>query len=111
MADLLKAYKSNFAKGGAFKMRFRSKKQPCQTISVLSKEWGTYKRGELANVFGATVLRAAEPLPETLAYDSRLQRTKAGRVLSLHCHAAGEPAREPSARQQQRQQVGRGDLA
>jgi putative transposase len=77
MADLLKAYRSNFAKGGRFKMRFRSKKQPCQTLVVLAKHWGL-TRGPYAQVFGATVLRAAEPLPETLAYDSRLQLTKLG---------------------------------
>jgi putative transposase len=77
MADLLKAYKSSFAKGGGFKMRFRSKKQPRQTLAVLAKHWG-HKRGEYAQVFGANVLRAAEPLPETLAYDSRLQLTKLG---------------------------------
>jgi hypothetical protein len=111
MADLLKAFKSNFAKGGRFKMRFRSKKQPCQTLVVLAKHWGL-TRGPYAQVFGATVLLASEPLPETLAYDSRLQLTKLGEYyLALHSAAAGDQAREPSARQQQRQQVGRSDIA
>jgi putative transposase len=77
MADLLKAYQSNFAKGEAFKMHFRSRKQPRQSIAVLSKHWG-HTRGEYAQVFRKSVLRSTEPLPEKLDYDSRLLYTKLG---------------------------------
>ncbi|CAG8619909.1 14009_t:CDS:2 [Gigaspora margarita] len=58
MNDLLKGYTSNFAaKRKNFKMKFRSKKDPQQSIAILSKHWGKSH---------------AESLPKQLDYDSRL---------------------------------------
>jgi hypothetical protein len=68
MNDLLKSYSSNFAaKRKSFKMKFRSKKDK-QSITILSKHWGR-SRGEYAFIHK---IKAAEPLPEKLEYDSRL---------------------------------------
>ena len=46
MNDLLKGYSSNFASNHKkFNMKFRSKKDPQQSIAILSKHWGK-SRGE-----------------------------------------------------------------
>ena len=46
MNDLLKGYSSNFAANcKKFNMKFRSKKDPQQSIAILSKHWGK-SRGE-----------------------------------------------------------------
>ena len=46
MIDLLKAYKSNFAKEkkGKFKMKYRSRKQSSQSIVIHAKHWLHEKR-------------------------------------------------------------------
>jgi len=69
MNDLVKAYDSNFAaKRRQFNMKFRSKKDPLQSIVIHSKHWGR-TRGEFAFL---PQMKAAEPLPAQLLYDSRL---------------------------------------
>jgi len=75
MNDLLKAYDSNFAaKRPQFNMKFRSKKDPLQSIVVHSKHWGkTY--GEFAFL---SKMKAAELLPAQLRYDSRLLVNRLG---------------------------------
>jgi putative transposase len=75
--DLLIAFKTNFVKGEKFKMKFRSKKSPSQSIVIPKKD---YKR---ANVFfpkslGKFGIKSAETLPQNLDFDCRLQRTKLG---------------------------------
>lgn len=74
MNDVLKAYKSNLAKGGNFQIQFRSKKDKQQSISILNKHWGR-KKGTFSFL---RTMKSAEPLPEVLFYDSRLLKTRTG---------------------------------
>ncbi|GBC05058.1 hypothetical protein RclHR1_00600021 [Rhizophagus clarus] len=69
MNDLLKGYSTNFATNRKkFKMKFRSKKDPHQSIVIHSKHWGK-SRGEYSFL---PKMKSAEPLPNKLEYDSRL---------------------------------------
>ncbi len=68
MSDLLKAFKTCFAKGDKFQMKYRSRKDKQQSIVIESKHWGR-KKGEVAFL---TNIKASEPLPTKLGYDSRL---------------------------------------
>ena len=69
MNDLLKGYSSNFAaKRKKFKMKFRSKKDSQQSITILSKHWGK-SRGEYSFLPN---IKSSEPLPRKLEYDSHL---------------------------------------
>ena len=78
MNDYIKAVKSNLAaKKPRFEIKFRSKKDTHQSISVLKKHWNR-KRGEYAQVFGPRCLKSAEKLPTELECDSRLIRTRLG---------------------------------
>jgi Helix-turn-helix domain len=74
MNDLLKGYASNFAKGSPFKMKFRSLKDRQQSIVIHSKHWRK-TRGEFS--FFAN-MKAAEPLPSELDYDSRIVMNRLG---------------------------------
>jgi len=75
MNDLLKGYSSNFAaKGKKFKMKFRSKKDSQQSITILSKHWGK-SRGEYSFLPN---IKSSEPLPRKLEYDSRLVMNRLG---------------------------------
>ena len=86
--DLLKAFKSNFAKKKkqaaaskapfTFRMHFRSVRDGRDTITVFKKHWGR-RKGVFAPLFAPGTLRSAEPLPEVLEADSRLLRDKLGR--------------------------------
>ena len=59
MNDLLKGYSSNFAANRKkFEMKFRSKKDPQQSITIPSKHWGT-SRGEYSFL---SKIKSAEPL-------------------------------------------------
>lgn len=73
MDDLLKAYKSGFARkkndNKAFKIGFRSRKHSFQESIVIHHKHFKNKTGVYSFIKG---LRSAEPLPEDLAYDSRL---------------------------------------
>jgi putative transposase len=81
MCDLLKAFGSNFAKKKldpkkTFTVRFKSRKAPTQSLVIHSKHW---KDGRMyPKSFGAEPLRATEPIPASLGYDSRLIRTRLG---------------------------------
>ena len=73
--DLLKAYQSNFAiKNRRFKMKLRSAKDRQQSIVINSKHWGA-TRGDYAFLRG---MKAAEPLPAQLEYDSRIVMNRLG---------------------------------
>jgi hypothetical protein len=80
LRDLLKAYKSNFARQAndpnhVFEMRFRSRKRlDSEAITVHSKHWKK-KKGVYAWL---RAIHSSEPKPDILQYDARLQRTKAG---------------------------------
>jgi len=76
MNDVLKAYASNFAKatGRPFKIKYRSKKDRQQSVVIHSKYWKC-KRGHYSFLHD---IKAAEPLPIDLVYDSRVIRTKLG---------------------------------
>ena len=80
MNDLIKAYESNFAKKEktAFKIKYRSKKSESESIVIHEKHW---KRAGVfyPKAFGTEPIRGAEPLPDELNYDCRLQRTRLGK--------------------------------
>jgi putative transposase len=82
MNDFIKAYSTQKmlvaqGKRKCFTMKFRSKRRD-QSIAVLSKHWKPRHYFDPANFVGAPLV-AAEPLPPTLKYDSRLIRDKCGR--------------------------------
>ena len=69
MNDLLKGYSTNFAANRKkFNMKFRSKKDPHQSIVIHSKHWGK-SHGEFSFL---SKMKLAEPLPNKLEYDSCL---------------------------------------
>ena len=75
MNDLLKGYSSNFAANRKkFNMKFRSKKDSQQSITVLSKHWGK-SRGEYSFL---PKIKSSEPLPKNLEYDSCLVMNRLG---------------------------------
>ena len=75
MNDLLKAYTSNFAAGcKVFSMKYRSKKDRQQSIAMLSKHWGK-SHGKFVFL---TEMKAAEPLPTKLDYDSHIVMNRLG---------------------------------
>jgi putative transposase len=79
--DFLKALKTQKmlvaqGKRRCFMMKFRSKRRD-QSITIHSKHWKSGHYFDPDN-FVNSRLRAAEPLPETLNYDSRLIRDKCG---------------------------------
>src|SRR4051812_24878354 len=74
MNDLLKGYSSNFASNKKFNMKFHSKKDHQQSITILSKHWSR-SRGEYAFL---RKIKSAEVLSEKLEYDSRLVVNRLG---------------------------------
>lgn len=78
MNDVLKAYKTSIAaKRINFVVNFKSKKAKSDSIALLAKHWKS--SGLFHPTFwGKTPLRSAEPLPEKLNYDCRIQRTNLG---------------------------------
>jgi putative transposase len=74
LRDLLKNYKSNFAKGKHFKLKFRSRKFSTESFNVLSKHW-SHKKGHYAGMFN---LRCEKSLPDKLDHTSRIILTKKG---------------------------------
>jgi len=74
MNDMLKAYKSNLAKGVKFDIKFRSKKDKQQSVVVLNKYW-LKRRGVFSFL---RTIKSAEALPYDLVYDSRLIKTRTG---------------------------------
>jgi len=83
MIEVMQAYGSNFANkhknpSHIFKIKFRSRYAESQAITIHSKHW------KKAGVFhpkrwGKTPLRAAEPLPDRLTYDTKLVKDRLGR--------------------------------
>lgn len=73
MDDLLKAYKSGFARkmndGKLFSLRYRSRKHSFQESIVIHHKHFKRKTGAYSFIKN---IRSAEPLPEELGYDSRL---------------------------------------
>lgn len=83
MIDVLKAYKSNFAKRKKdpqhkFDLKFRSRFAESQAITIHSKHW---KRAGLfyPKAWGKEPIKAAEPLPDDLVYDTRIVKDRLGR--------------------------------
>jgi len=84
--DLLIAYKTNLESGKRFNMKFRSRKDPSQSIVIPKKDY----KG--ANIFfpksflknkenkrkDRSFIKSKEKLPVQLDFDARLQRTKLG---------------------------------
>lgn len=80
--DFMKNYNSNMAKyrkdGKPFSLKFRSKRAPTQSLSVLKKKWNRGERSFYHTIFSPSKLKSAEPLPEKLTRDCRLVRTRLG---------------------------------
>ncbi|CCE90908.1 RNA-guided endonuclease InsQ/TnpB family protein TDEL_0C00190 [Torulaspora delbrueckii] len=99
LRDLVKNYSSNMAKFKKtrvpFKLRFKTKKAPVQTLSVLKKYWNKGKKTFYSDIYSSFSLRGAEPLPEELPRDSRLQRTRNNKYYLIVPMAGGEIARKP----------------
>jgi acyl-CoA oxidase len=76
MNDMLKAYKSNLAKGVKFDIKFRSKKDIQQSVAVLNKHW-LKKKGVFSFL---RAIKSTKALPYDLVYDydSRLIKTRTG---------------------------------
>lgn len=75
MDDLLKAYNSTFSSGvKGFTMRYRSKKDRQQSITIESKHWGRIK-GEYSFLWK---IKSSRLIPTTLGYDSRLVMNRLG---------------------------------
>jgi len=74
--DVLKAYKSNLAKGVKFDIKFRSKKDIQQSVAVLNKHW-LKKKGVFSFL---RAIKSTKALPYDLVYDydSRLIKTRTG---------------------------------
>ncbi len=74
LRDLLKNIKSNKAKGGFFKIKYKSKKLNIDSINVLSKKWN--KKGFYSEIFSKTKIKCNKSdndlIPEKLMYTSRL---------------------------------------
>jgi putative transposase len=80
VADLVKAFKTNWAseRPNGFNIRPKRKKADSDSIVIGSRQWkGT---GVVFPKFmGKTPIKAREPLPGKLDYDTRLQRTRLGK--------------------------------
>jgi hypothetical protein len=74
MNGVLKAYKSNLAKGVKFDIKIRSKKDEQQSVDALNKHW--LKKKEVFSFL--RTIKSAEALPYDLVYDSRLIKTRTG---------------------------------
>jgi putative transposase len=108
MLDVLKAYKTSFAllKGkhiAKFKMKQRTLKDNSTSIVIHGRDWKHPNKIFLSSAFkkkGAEeTLRTSEPLPETILYDCRLQRTKLGHYffcLLLPVESSENQARIPN---------------
>lgn len=74
--DFVKAVEINKMKGERFRMQFRSRKDPSDTMVLHAKHW----RGNsmIFNHWRGTELKSAEPIPSSLGYDSRIQRLRTG---------------------------------
>lgn len=75
LRDLLKNYKSNFAKKVHFQIRYKKRKL-CNSISVLSKYWNL-KTGIYSKILTSS-LKCERKLPVNLDYDSRIIKDDLG---------------------------------
>jgi len=78
MNDVLLAYKTSIAaKRQKFTVNFKSRKASSDSIVIGSRQW---RKGGIPfpSFFGKTPLKTAEPIPDQLDYDCRLQRTSSG---------------------------------
>lgn len=77
MIDLLKAVSYLDSQNKPYDLKYRTRKNPSETIVIHNKN---YKRQGVfyPTIFGNKPIKSAEPLPETLNYDSRLQKTRLG---------------------------------
>ena len=102
LRDLIKNYNSNVSKfkktGRPFKLKLKTKKAPFQTLSVLKKYWNKGKKTFYSDIFSSSKLRSAEPLPEELPGDSRLQKTRSNKYYLVVPMSGEEMARKKSAR-------------
>jgi putative transposase len=84
MNDALKAVKAHKAKKKenqtTFNLKYRSRRDPTQSVVVLEKHWNHHKTGVYSPIFAPDKLKCHEkgysPLPAKLPHDSRLLRDK-----------------------------------
>ena len=89
--DLLKAYKSNFAKGKnqKFTIKKRSKKQASQSIVIHAKHW-LHKMGIYWDMFGkGNAIRSALAASEDIKYDTPVTINKIERILLMFAASSG----------------------
>ena len=73
--DLIKAYKALRKQGKAFDLKFRSRKDASQSITIHHKHW-KHKRGAYTELFAG--VHATEALPDVPPPDGRLTRNRLG---------------------------------
>jgi putative transposase len=82
VAKAIQAHEAKCKKAGKhtpMSLKFRSRKDKVQGISVLKKNWGhKRKNSKFRDVFNSHVLRSCEALPAKLQHDSRLTRNRLG---------------------------------
>ncbi|KAK9326046.1 hypothetical protein V1517DRAFT_312532, partial [Lipomyces orientalis] len=64
-------YQKNKKDKKPFTLRFRSKRAPTQSFSVLKKKWNGGERSFYSSIFSSSKIAAAELLRTILARDSR----------------------------------------
>jgi len=74
LSDLMGAFKSNFASGHQFQIKFRSKKSPQEAIALEGRKW---KDGRIyPRSFGKAKMKAFEVLPSEMAFDFRIVKNR-----------------------------------
>lgn len=104
MLDVLKAYKSNFAKQKKarlqnrdphkFKLKFRSRRDYSESIVLRASKTFEFRSSEEKAFFDR--VRSAEPLPDVLLYDCRLVRNQRGLWLQVPQPRERMPPVQPS---------------
>jgi len=77
LSDLFKALKSTLAAGhDHFEMKFRSKKNPSESIVIPGRAWN--KGIIFKKYWGNKPIRTSEPVPDKLNYDFRIVKNRLG---------------------------------
>jgi len=77
MIDVVHAVDTNIKKGVRFDLKFRSRRDESQSISIRKRDWNTRQRGQF-KFMNSTDLKSPETLPDELECDSTLIRTRLG---------------------------------
>ncbi len=77
LSELLDAYFTNLKKGTPFHMKFRSRKDPQQSITIHNFEW-TRKSGIFYQTIHPNTMKAEKPLPTQIYHDLIVTKNKLG---------------------------------